>query len=169
MGCWITSLSPTIQGDKPNTNIILNNQLYFNKGRIYLIPRNTLTDNYTIPLGINKSKYDTRPSWLHDIGCKYHQVIIVELPLEVVYEKYLIFKLDKILCKDIPSEYLRIEPISFKDNNNLFYSSMRDTGNIPSNIYRLYYLGVNLNIGWLFSGKECINKYKIYSNILYTK
>ena len=80
---WITNKGGTEQDYVPNKVVTETNQLFYNKGKLYLVPRNTVTDNYTIPLGINKSKWDTRPSHLHDIGCKYHQVILVDLPLEV--------------------------------------------------------------------------------------
>ena len=168
MGKWITSKSPTIQSDIPNKHLTLFNQLYMLDNTIYLIPRNTITDNYTIPFGIDKDKYDVRPSHLHDIACKYHEVIIVDLPLEEIINKYIYTIKDKIYCKDIPIEYLKIKKVSFKNTNKLLYNSMVDTNTIPKYICRLYYIGVYFNINYIFTGKDNIILDNIYNNILYT-
>jgi hypothetical protein len=45
---------------------------------------------------------------------------------------------------------------------------MRDCG-IPAYAYNLYRLGVNFNIGWLFSGKEKIDLSKLYIDKIDTK
>ena len=99
---WITDKGGTIQANTPNKVITETNQLFYHKGTLYLIPRNTVTDNYTIPLGINKSKWDARPSHLHDIGCRYHQVIVVELPLQILYSDYIDIVNNRCICRDIP-------------------------------------------------------------------
>ena len=76
---WLTSKSCIIQSEIGEF-VTTHNQLYEDKdGTIYLVPRFTQTDGYTIPLGINRTKYDIRPSTLHDIGCKYHQLIKVNI------------------------------------------------------------------------------------------
>lgn len=167
MGKWLTDKSPTIQSDIPSKHITLCNQLYMLDDKVYLIPRKTLTDNYTIPFGINKDKYDSRPSHLHDIGCKYHKVILVDLPLKKI-KRYLYTINDKVLCLDIPIEYLKVIDITFKECNKLFYNSMKDTNSIPKYKCRLYYIGVNFNINYIFTGKDDIILDNIYSDILYT-
>lgn len=165
---WITSKSPTIQSDIPNKHITLHNQLYLLKNKVYLIPRNTLTDNYTMPFGIDKDKYDVRPSHLHDIACKYHQVIIVDLPLEDIINKFIYTINNKVYCIDIPIKYLKVINVSFKDTNKLLYKSMLDTNTIPKYICKIYYIGVFFNINYINTGKTNINLDNIYNSILYT-
>lgn len=60
---WITSKPLKVQDDSYNEDVVIVNQLYKDKDNtVYLAPRKLVTDNYTMPLGINKSKYDVRPS-----------------------------------------------------------------------------------------------------------
>ena len=177
MGCdsqWITDIGGTVQTNIPNKVATKTNQLFYNKGKIYLVPRNTVTDNYTTPFGINKTKWDARPSHLHDICCKYHQVIIVNLPIEVIYSDYLYteydntVKQDVIRCKDIPIEYLELLDVDFNTCNNLLYEAMIALGTIPKSICKLYRLGVNFNINWLFTNNNLLYINTIYNNKLYT-
>lgn len=168
MNTWITSKAPTIQSDIPNKHLTLTNQLCLIDDVVYLVPRNTLTDNYTIPLGINKDKYDTRPSHLHDIACKYHEVIIVDLPVQDIIDKYIYNKYNKIICSDIPIEYLKVIKVGFNKCNNLLYNSMRCTDTIPKYKCKLYRFGVNFNINWLLTGKKSIDLNKIYNDTLST-
>lgn len=165
---WITDKSPTIQDLYPNKIITEENQLLNDKGTIYLVPRKTCSDNYTMPLCINKSKYDVRPAHLHDIGCYYHQVIVVDLPLEIIYRDYCYLKDNKVICKDIPIEYLKVVDIGFHECNNLLSKGMKGACNIPEWARKLYRLGVNLNVGWLRTGKKKIDINNIYNNKLYT-
>ena len=165
---WITDKSPTIQDNDPNKVDTINNQLFNLKGKIYLVPRNTVTDNYTIPLGINKDKWDVRPAHLHDIGCYYHQVILVDLPLEVIYNDYCYLIDNRIICRDIPKENLKVVDVTFKECNDLLFEGMRGLRSIPKWVAALYRLGVNLNLNWLFTGKKKIDLSNIYNNKLYT-
>lgn len=165
---WITDRSPTIQDLIPNKVLTIENQLLMDKGNIYLVPRNTSTDNYSIPLGINKSKYDVRPSHLHDIGCYYHQIIKVNLPLEIIYRDYCYLIENRIICRDIPKECLEVVDISFKDCNDLLLKGMGAICNIPRWADYLYRFAVNFNINWLFTGKKKIDLDLIYNNKLYT-
>ena len=71
---WLTSKAPILQSDKPNKIETLYNQIYYHEGIAYFIPRGLVTDGYTIPLNIDKCKRDVRPSVLHDIACKFHQL-----------------------------------------------------------------------------------------------
>lgn len=177
MGCdsqWITDIGGTVQTNIPNRVATETNQLFYHKGKIYLVPRNVVTDNYTIPFGINKAKWDARPSHLHDICCKYHQVIIVNLPIGVIYNDYLYteydntIKQDVIRCKDIPIEYLELLDVDFNTCNNLLYEAMIALGTIPKPICKLYRLGVNFNINWLFTNNNLLYINTIYNNKLYT-
>ena len=165
---WITSKAPTIQSNIPNKHMTLYNQLYLLDDKVYLIPKYTITDNYTIPFGIDKDKYDVRPSHLHDIGCKYHQLILVDLPLEDIVNKYIYIIDTNIYCMDIPIKYLKVINISFNNNNNILYNSMLDTNTIPKYICILYRIGVSLNINWLKTGKSNINLDNIYNSELST-
>lgn len=169
MGRWITNKGSFIQSNYYNKIITLTNQVYLDDDNtLYLVPCNTLTDNYTIPLGINKDKYDSRPSHLHDIGCKYHKFIIIDLPLKELEEKYIRVVKGKVYCKRIDTKYLKVVDTTFNKCNNILYNSMVDTNNIPKYICKLYRLGVNCNLNWLFTGKENIEVDKLYNNVLST-
>lgn len=170
MGQWITSKGSVTESNIPNRVITNTNQIYKDDdGTIYLVPRNTFTDNYTIPFGINKSKYDTRPSHLHDIGCYYHQVIKVNLPEYILRQDYLYLDSNNnIICRDIPIEYLVIEDISFNEVNNLFYRAMKSLISIPKSTDILFRIGVNFNINWLLTGIDTIDINNIYKYKLIT-
>ena len=166
-GLWLTSKGDIEQDLNPNRFITKTNQLLYCNGTTYLIPRNTITDGYTIPFGINKTKWDIRPASLHDIGCRYHSVIIVDLPLNEIYEKFLELDDTKTICKDIPKEYLRIKSLTFNQVNDLLLYGMDCLKSIPKFITELYRTAVNLNLKYPF------NKYKLditilYNNKLYT-
>ena len=165
---WITDKSPTIQDNNPNKIITLENQLFMDRGEIYLVPRNTCSDNYSMPLCINKSKWDVRPSHLHDIGCYYHQVIKVKLPLEIIYNNYCYLINNRIICRDIPKENLEVIDVTFNECNDLLFKGMMGINSIPKWADKLYRLGVNLNINWLFTGKKKIDLDNIYIYKLYT-
>lgn len=163
---WITDIGAVTQTSTPNKILTLTNQIYTEGNEIYLVPRKTLSDNYTIPLGINKSKWDSRPSHLHDIGCKYHQLIKVNLPIECL-SRWLIDFNGKVVCCDIPKEYLEVVDVGFNKCNNLLHGAMRSAG-IPNGTCMVYRAGVELNLNWLLTGKESIDIDSIYTNILYT-
>ena len=164
---WLTSKSCIIQSEVGEF-VTTHNQLYEDKdGTIYLVPRFTQTDGYTIPLGINRTKYDIRPYTLHDIGCKSHQLIKVNINKEILIQEYFYRIKDKILCRDIPIDKLEVINIKFNKLNNIFKRSMVEL-DIPKSICRLYRIGVELNIGFIFTGKDNININNIYNNILYT-
>ena len=168
MSSWLTDKGGCIQDDTPNRVVTETNQLFCSNGVVYLIPRNTVTDNYTIPFGINKTRWDTRPSHLHDIGCRYHKVLVVDLPLDVIYSDYLYIEDNKVRCKDIPIDNIIVKGISFKECNDLLYKAMMALGNIPKPICKLYRLGVNFNLNWLFTNNNLLYINTIYNNKLYT-
>lgn len=165
---WITSKPLKVQDDSYNEDVVIVNQLYKDKDNtVYLAPRKLVTDNYTMPLGINKNKYDVRPSHFHDIGCRYHQMIVVDLPIETIKRKYLFKFKNTIFCRDIPKKFLKVITVTGNEVNDLFYRMMRDA-NIPKWICCLYRSGVSLNFGWFRTGKEKINLDKIYKEELET-
>jgi hypothetical protein len=168
---WLTDKSPILQSDIPNKIETLHNQIYYHKGNAYLIPRGLVSDNYTIPLGINKSKWDVRASHLHDIACKYHQVILINLSLPTIIDNYLeditIDDKDITICKDIPKEYLSTMEVSFNKANNLLKDAMVSSG-IPTRYCKLYRFAVNFNLNWLFTGKDKIDLNKLYKDNIIT-
>ena len=168
---WLTDKSPILQSNIPNKVETLNNQIFYYKGNAYLIPRGLISDNYTIPLGINKSKWDFRPSHLHDIACKFHQVILINLSINTIVDNYIetidVDDKEVDICKDIPIEYLSVVNINFNDTNDLLKEAMLDS-NIPSRYCNLYRFAVNFNLNWLFTGKEHIDLTKLYKNKIIT-
>lgn len=164
---WLTDKTPILQSNIPNKIETLYNQVYYYKGNAYLIPRGLITDGYTIPLGIDKTKRDIRPSTLHDIGCKFHKLILIDLPLHVIMDKYTVDEDDMTVALDIPIKNLRVVKVSFNQCNNLLKESMKDC-NIPKNIYNLYRLAVNFNLNWLFTGKENIDLSRLYKDKILT-
>lgn len=164
---WLTDKAPVIQSNIPNEIETLYNQIYYNDGVAYLVPRGLITDNYTIPLGINKSKWDARPSHLHDIGCKFHQLIVIDLPLYKISDKYIRYVNGKVICNDIPIEHLKVVDVKFNKCNNLLREAMKDLL-IPEHVYKLYRFGVNFNINWIFTGKDKIDLSKLYKDKIIT-
>ena len=162
---WLTSKSCIIQSEIGEF-VTTHNQLYEDKdGTIYLVPRFTQTDGYTIPLGINRTKYDIRPSTLHDIGCKYHKLIKINIDKDTLIEKYFINKNNKIICKDIDIEDLLLIDVKFNQLNNIFYNSMVDL-DIPKYKAIEYRIGVEFNIGYIFTKNNKLDINKIYINKL---
>ena len=164
---WLTDKSPILQSNIPNKIETLYNQVYYHEGNAYLIPRGLVADGYTIPFGIDKTKRDIRPSNLHDVGCCFHQLILIELPLHTIVDKYLDDIDDITVCKDIPIKYLKVVKVSFNTCNNLLKEAMKDC-NIPKNIFNLYRFAVNFNLNWLFTGKEHIDLNKLYKDNIIT-
>lgn len=153
---WLTEKSRIEQGNDANDWYLLDNELFEDEdGSIYLTPRNYKTDNYTIPdwiawLGGNKSKWDVRPSHIHDFGCQFHQLLKVNLTeQELIKAKILRLHKTKIICDDIPREYLSIVPVTKWQIDCLFKRAMKAVGTIPAKIYNLYRGGVFFNFGWL--------------------
>jgi len=164
---WLTDKSPILQSNIPNKIETLYNQIYYHDGVAYFIPRGLITDGYTIPFGIDKTKRDVRPSTLHDIGCKFHQLIVIDLPIRYVETTYLYDVNDTTVSIDIPKEQLKVVPVTFKKCNDLLKNSMKDC-NIPKDICNLYRFAVNFNLNWLFTGKENIDLNKLYIDNIIT-
>ena len=153
---WITDNSRLEKLSEANKWLMVDNELFQDEdGSIYLTPRNYETDNYTIPdwvawLGGNKSKWDIRPSHIHDFGCQYHQLIRVKLNETGLRRlRYLRVNKNKLICEDIPTKFLELIPVTKWEIDCLFKRAMKATGTIPAHIYNLYRGGVFFNFGWL--------------------
>ena len=143
---------------------VCENELYKDDdGSIYLVWRGFQTDNFT---WINSSDWDTRCSHGHDVGCKYHQVVKVKLnEHQLRRTRYLYVKHNKILCRDLPYQFLEVKDVSGNWINNLFYRMLRDADcpKTPKHIQVLYRCGVALNVGWFTTGKTSIDLKQIYN------
>ncbi len=163
MGKFLTSPALTEQLPEKGMYRVCVNELYKDDdGLIYLVPRGFETDNFT---WINSNDWDTRCSHLHDVGCKYHQVIGVKLNENQLRMTHLLHtKHDKMICEDIPVRFLKVVDVSGHWINNLFYRMLRDADcpKTPKYIQLLYRAGVAFNIGWFKSGKKKINLKELY-------
>lgn len=153
---FLTSDSRLEKMPEPNKWKLIDNELFQDEdGSIYLTPRNYISDNYTIPdwvawLGGNKSKWDCRPAHLHDFGCQYHQLIKVTLnESELRRLRFLRPHNGKMICEDIPLQYLSLVPITKWQIDCMFKRAMKATKSIPSRVCNLYRGGVFFNFGWL--------------------
>lgn len=153
---WLTDKSRIEQSNETNNWYLLDNELYKDEdGSIYLVPRNYKTDNYTIPdwvawLGGNKSKWDVRPSHVHDFGSQFKQLIRVKLTEQGLKKlRFLKTHNDKVVCEDIPRCFLEIVPVTKWEIDCLFKRAMKATGQMPARVYNLYRCGVFFNFGWL--------------------
>ena len=146
----------------------LDNQLYKDTdGKIYLTPRNTLTDGYTIPsifhfIAGGKFMHDVRCCIQHDFECYYHKKIVVNMS-ELELRKARLLKYEKRIwiCEDIPLNYMAIADTTFSETNERFRRMLKCLHNIPDWQRVLIGNAVNLNIGWL---KE---PHKLHTDRLY--
>ena len=136
-------------------------------GKIYLAPRCTLTDGYSIPALFHfivgdKFKHDIRPAVQHDWECYYHQAIIVNLT-EIQLRKscLLDYKNGFWICNDIPLQYLTIVETTFDETNSRFRRMLKCLTNIPNWQRKLIGDFVNLNAGWLLKPHQ-LHKDRIY-------
>lgn len=166
---WLTDKSRIEQGNKPNEWYLLDNEVFEDTdGSIYLVPRNFKTDNYTIPdwiawLAGNKSKFDVRPSHIHDFGCEYHSLIKVNLSKnELVLNGYWRKHKEISICENIPAKHLSIVPVTKWQIDCLLKRAMKSTGVIPARVYDLYRAGVFFNISWRNHFRD-FNIEKIYT------
>ena len=166
---WLTDKSRVQQSDEANDWYLVDNELFQdNDGSIYLIPRNYKTDNYTIPdwvawLAGNKSKWDIRPSHIHDFGCQYHQLIKVNLSEQSLRKtRFLRVHKDKLVCDDIPSKFLSVVPVTKWQIDCLFKRAMKATKVMPARVYNMFRCGVFFNISWL-GNHPAFDMNKIYS------
>lgn len=160
MGKFLTDKAEIYQLDKPGLYRVLKNELYKDDdGSLYLCWRGFETDNFT---WINSNEWDIRCSHIHDVGCKYHQLVKVRLnEAQLRQMRYLIVHNDKIILKNVPAEFLEVIDVSGNEINNLFYRMLKATA-APKYVQVLYRAGVALNFGWFLSGKKKINLATLY-------
>ena len=178
---FLTYYSEMAQTEKPGIWYTLHNQLFIDKNNtISLVPRFFSSDSYTIPdwlawLGGGKMKWDNRPSLEHDLNCKYHSFIKVNLTKnELIQKGYLHTKIKSsgsknimiCVCEDIPIEYLSVEKINFNQVNGRFKRMMQATNNLKIWRINMMRFAVNFNIGWLFSGKIKLDLNKLYKDFI---
>lgn len=163
MGIFLTSPALTEQLPIKGLYSVCSNELYKDDDNsIYLVWRGFQTDNFT---WINSNDWDIRCSHGHDVGCKYHQVVKVNLTVEQLYSLNFLKSINnKIICFDIPENYLEIVNISGNWINNLFYRMLKsaDCPKTPKFIQIFYRVGVAFNLNWFKSGKKKIDLSKIY-------
>lgn len=178
---FLTGKTVTVQTDETDLYCTLHNQLFLDDdGTIYLVPRYFKTDGYTIPcwlawLGGGKKKWDMRPAIGHDLDCKYHQSIVVNLTEQELRSKgFLTHKEIHIdgqtlvtpYCENIPIEYLTVVKTTFNQANSKFKRMMKATKQLKMWRILMMRFAVNFNIGWLFSGKSEIILEKLYNNVI---
>ena len=165
MGKFLTSSSETKQMPEKGMFRLSHNELYKDDdGKIYLAWRGFRTDHFT---WIRKANWDTRCAHIHDVGCKYHQVVEVLLnDRQLCQMGYLRVVNGDVICRDIPTHYLKVVDVTGNWINNLFYRMLKnaDCPKTPKHIQLLYRCGVACNIGWFKSGKTKIDLNKIYDD-----
>ncbi len=174
MGYFITGNTINIQTDKPLIHKALNNQLYMDDDNtIYLCPKKQEYDGYTIPkwlawLGGSNFEWDLRCAREHDLNCKYHQEIVVNLTLSKLKALNLLRTINnKVYCLNIPKEYLLVRNVSFNSANDKFKRMMLSATNIQPWRVKIMRLAVNLNIHWFISWDEKhIDLDKIYYEVV---
>ena len=163
MGKFLTDSAVTKQINKKGMYKVLGNELYKDDdGTIYYVWRNFQSDNFT---WINSSDWDIRCSHGHDVGCKYHEVVVVKLTEEQLRRcRYLVVKNDEVICLDLPPKFLEVRKVSKCFINNLFYRMRKsaDCPKTPKHVQLGYRAGVALNLGWLWSGKIKIDLNRLY-------
>ena len=172
MGYFVTGDTLYKDTTHPGVKDTLNNQLYCDdNGELYLTPRKQWTDGYTIPRFIawiagGRFEQVIKPARGHDLECATHQVIIVKISLYNLRRLgYLYDFCGNTYCLDIPKEFLSIRPTGFFETNARFKRMLKAI-KLPKWKIGLYYLGVNLNLGWLrdkiFGKVKQIDINKIY-------
>lgn len=139
----------------------LDNQLYKDyDGCIYLTPRNTFTDGYTIPaifhlIAGDNFNHDLRACTQHDYECVYHKALKVNLSIFQLRQMELLrYKGNMTICEDIPLEYIEIVDTSFNDTNARFRRMLDCLENMSEWQKVIIGNAVNFNLMWLFSKRE---------------
>ena len=145
----------------------------YDDGTIYLCPKKQEYDGYTIPkqhawLRGSNFEWDLRCAREHDLNCKYHQEIVVNISLAKLKALNLLRTINnKIYCLNIPKEYLLVRNVSFNSANDKFKRMMLSANNIQPWRVKMMRLAVNLNIRWFISWDEKhINLDKIYYEVV---
>lgn len=169
MGRFITSKARIEQVNEPGYWRTIDNELYLDDdSNLYIVPRYFWSDGYTFPgiimafLGA-KHKFDVRAAHGHDLFCRFHERVRVSLSLTSLKMKgYLHEHEGKIVCEDIPLEYLQVEKVSKKWTDDCF-KRMMIACELPKDKIRIIRFGVFFNLNWfLKTGKKSILEYNIY-------
>ena len=169
MGRFLTAKARIEQTDYKDYWKTIDNELYEDdNGELILTPRFFWTDGYSFPnfvmafLG-GKNSIDTRPAHGHDICCRFHERIKVTMPLEELKAKnYLRTHKNKIICENIPMEYLAVEKVTKNYTDSLLKRMMISCG-IPARKASIIRCGVFFNINWyLKAGKKSVSEYDIF-------
>lgn len=168
MGEFLTSKSRIGQTAIEGIWYTLDNQLFKDDdGVIYLAPRNTLTDGYTIPaifhfIAGGMFKHDVRACVQHDFECYYHQALKVNLNIfELRKSRLLKYENSMWICEDIPLQFLTVVDTTFDETNSRFRRMLKCLDNIPKWQKKLIGNAVNLNVGWL-KEPHTLHKDRIY-------
>lgn len=160
---FLTSL-PRVQYFQNDLWIMRDNLLYQDDDyKVYLVPRNFVTDFYSIPNWVDFLTGDSagrnpEPCLVHDFGCAYHALLEVALTpdelreCEFIHEHY-DEKNDVMLtvCENIPEELLSLKPVTKGEINDMLGRMMRDL-DIPKR--GLIRLGVCFNFNFYWTGKD---------------
>lgn len=158
MGEFLTSKSRIGQTAIEGIWYTLDNQLYKDDdGSIYLAPRNTLTDGYTIPaifhfIAGGMFAHDVRACVQHDFECYYHKALKLKFNIFQLKKSRLLHysnKQDLWICEDIPLQFIDIIDTTFDETNSRFRRMLKCIDNIPKWQKKLIGDAVNLNVGWL--------------------
>lgn len=170
MGTFITAKSRIEQTNIPKYWKTIDNELYLDDdSQLYLVPRYFWSDGYTFPglvmaiLG-DCRKFDVRPAHQHDLFCRFHECIKVNISLTQLRRLEILRSHNgKIICEDIPKEYLEICPVSKKWTDDYFKQMMIDA-NVPKDKVNIMRFGVIFNFNWYFkTGKASLNSYDIFN------
>ena len=169
MGRFITANSRIEQTNMPGYWKTIDNELYLDdSGELILTPRYLWSDGYTFPawtapiLG-DKQKWDVRAAHGHDLFCRFHECVKVNLSLsQLKHMELLTLHKGKVVCEDIPIEYLSIEKVSKTWTDECFKRMMKAAG-VPKVQRNIIRFGVFFNLNWwLKTGKKSILEYNIY-------
>ena len=172
MGYFLTDRSRIWQTNIDGRWKLVDNELYMNNnGVIQICPRYFWTDGYTfpnilMPITGDKNHLDVRPAHGHDLECRFHERLVVNLTLSELCRKgYLNNKTshnqDILVCEDIPMKYITIEKVTKKQANDRLYEMMR-SAYIDEYKAKAIRLGVVFNFNWARTGKKSLSEYNIY-------
>lgn len=172
MGYFLTDRSRIWQTQNEGKWKLVDNELYMNNnGVIQLCPRYFWTDGYTfpsilLPITGDRNSLDVRPAHMHDLECRFHERIIVNLTLiELCRKGYLHKQISHnrqiLVCEDIPTKFLTIEKVEKTQSDDRLKEMMLSVGinKLKTNCIRF---GVVFNINWSKTGKTSLSKYNIF-------
>lgn len=169
MGRFVTAKARIEQTENGYWKTIDNELFLDDDSSLYIVPRYFWSDGYTFPgiimaiLG-DKHFWDARAAHGHDLCCRFHERVKVCLSLaQLKHMELLRVHGTKVICDDIPLEYLSVEKVSKSWTDNFFNRMMKATG-IPKLQRYLIRFGVFFNLNWyLKTGKKSILEYDIYN------